>query len=233
MCGRTSLAVTVDVLSRRFDAQPRPGVEIPKRYNIAPGQDLAAIQNDATEEFDMLDWGFIPQWADDPDDVPTPINARSETAAEKPMFRDAFEKRRCLIPADGFFEWKGRRGSKQPYRIERVDREPYAYAGLWESWSPPEDEEPRVTCTILTTDANDVVSEVHDRMPVILEPDQEATWLNGGSVDELQAVCDPYPDEELRAYPVSKRVNNPQNDSADLLEEIDIGEQSGLDEFAG
>ncbi len=190
MCGRTSLAVDPGVLERRFDAQPGPGVEIPMRYNIAPGENLAAIQNDAPKKFDMLEWGFIPQWADDPDDVPTPINARSETAAEKPMFREAFEDRRCLIPADGFYEWAGRRGSKQPYRIERVDREPYAYAGLWETWTSP-DGDMRVTCTILTTDANDVVGEIHDRMPVMLEPDEEATWLNGAGVDDLQAVCDP------------------------------------------
>ncbi len=230
MCGRTSLAIDPDVLKRRFDAQPGPDVDIPMRNNIAPGEDLVAIQNDAPEEFDLLEWGFIPEWADDPKDVPTPINARSETAAEKPMFREAFAKRRCLIPADGFYEWAGTRGSKQPYRIERVDREPYAYAGLWETWTPA-DGDMRVTCTILTTEANDVVGDIHDRMPVMLEPDEESTWLNGAGVDELQAVCDPYPAEEMRAYPVSKRVNNPQNDSADLLEEIDIGEQSGLEEF--
>jgi len=230
MCGRTSLAVDLDVLGRRFDAEPRPGLEIPMRYNIAPGEGLVAVQNDAPEEFDMLEWGFIPHWADDPSKVPNPINARSETAAEKPMFREAFKKRRCLIPADGFFEWSGSRGSKQPYRIERTDREPYAYAGLWGTWTP-EEGDPRISCTILTTDANDVVSKVHDRMPVILEEDEEEVWLNGSEVDELQSVCDPYPSEELRAYPVSKRVNNPQNDSADLLEEIDIGDQAGLDDF--
>jgi len=131
MCGRSSLAVSVDVLRRHFGAEPAPGVEIPMRYNIAPGADLVAVQNDAPEEFDMLEWGFVPEWADDPDDVPTPINARSETAAEKPMFREAFEERRCLLPADGFYEWKGSSGSKQTYRLERVDREPYAAPRLW------------------------------------------------------------------------------------------------------
>jgi len=230
MCGRSSLSITVDVLTTRFDAMPAPGVEIQPRHNIAPGQDLAAVQNDAPEEIDMLEWGFIPHWADDPDDVPNPINARSETAHEKPMFKEAFEKRRCLILADGFYEWAGRRGSKQPYRIERVDRDPYAYAGLWETWVAA-DGSSRATCTILTTDANDVVEDIHDRMPVMLEPEEEKIWLNGGGVDELQALCDPYPAEELQAYPVSKRVNNPQYDSPDLLEEVDIDEQAGLDEF--
>ncbi len=230
MCGRTSLAVDIGWLANRFGALPGDGVEIPQRYNIAPGEDLVVVQNDAPEEIDMIEWGFIPQWADDPDDVPTPINARSETVAEKSMFREAFEQRRCLILADGFYEWAGRRGSKQPYRVERVDREPYAYAGLWESWIPPSGDA-RVTCTILTTEANEVVGEIHDRMPVILETADESVWLNGGSVDELQNVCDPYPSEDMRAYPVSKRVNNPENDSPDLLEDIDIGQQSGLDEF--
>ncbi|OTF01850.1 SOS response-associated peptidase [Halorubrum sp. SD683] len=230
MCGRTSLAVDVGRISNRFGAVPGDGVDIPQRYNIAPGDDLVAIQNDAPEETDLLEWRFIPEWADDPSDVPTPINARSETVAEKQMFEEAFQQRRCLILADGFYEWAGQRGSKQPYRIERVDRAPYAYAGLWETWKPPEGD-PRVTCTILTTEANDVVGEIHDRMPVMLEPDQEATWLTGAGVGELQAVCDPYPDEDLRAYPVSKRVNNPANDSPALLEEVDIGEQSGLDDF--
>jgi len=215
---------------RRFDAEPRPGSEIPMRYNIAPGEELVAVQNDAPVEFGLLQWGLVPHWADDPDDVPNPINARSETAAEKPMFREAFEERRCLIPADGFYEWSESRGSKQPHRIERVDREPYAYAGLWDTWTASNGDV-RATCTILTTDANDVVGEIHDRMPVMLEPKEEATWLNGAGVDELQAVCDPYPAEEMHAYPVSKRVNNPQNDSPELLKEIDIGEQSGLDEF--
>ncbi|QLG28173.1 SOS response-associated peptidase [Halorarum halophilum] len=232
MCGRTSLAIDLTVLTERFDAHPAAGVTIRPRYNIAPRDDLLAIQNDAPAEFDLLEWGFIPQWADDPEEGPQPINARSETVTEKPMFREAFESRRCLIPADGFYEWTGTRGSKQPYRIERPDRSPFAYAGLWETWTPAEGE-PRVTCTILTTDANEVVAPIHDRMPVILEEQHEETWLTGGSPDKLQSVLTPYPSEELHAYPVSTRVNSPRNDSADLLEALDIGDQSGLGDFAG
>lgn len=201
------------------------------RYNISPGQDLVAVQNDAPEEFDMLEWGFIPEWADDPDDVPTPINARSETAAEKPMFREAFAERRCLLPADGFYEWKGSRGSKQPYRIERVDREPYAYAGLWETWTASTGDV-RVTCTILTTEANEVVGEIHDRMPVMLEPDEEETWLDADDEDELESVLDPYEGDDLRTYTISRAVNSPDNDTPEIIEPVDTGEQSGLDEFA-
>jgi putative SOS response-associated peptidase YedK len=229
MCGRTSRAADVGTLRTRFSATPAAGVTIRPRYNIAPRDDLVAITNEAPEVMDHLEWGLLPHWADDPDDIPRPINARSETVAEKPMFRDAFEQRRCLVLADGFYEWKGSRGSKQPYRIERPNREPFAFAGLWETW-----EQNGVTlgsCTILTTEANDLVADVHDRMPVILEPQAERTWLNGAGADELQSLCKPYPSDGLRAYPVSKRVNNPENDSPDLLEKIDIGEQSGLEEF--
>lgn len=243
MCGRTSLFHDTPYLEERFDA--RAVADIPERYNIAPGQDLAVVGDEAPDEIDLFEWGFVPHWADDPADVPSPINARSETAHEKPMFRDAFAERRCLVLADGFYEWKGRRGSKQPYRVERVDGEPYAYAGLWEAWSPTEGDaaadggqllsdggdETRVTCTILTCDANQVVSDIHDRMPVMLEPEHESRWLDGGDQEELQSVLKPYPDEELRAYPVSKRVNDPSNDSPKVLEEIDIGEQSGLGDF--
>ena len=232
MCGRTSLAVDSDVLMGRFHARPAEGVTIRPRYNVAPREDLLAVRNDAPEEFDLLEWGLLPHWADDLDDGPRPINARSETVAEKPTFRDAFESRRCLIPADGFYEWTGTRGSKRPYRVERTDRAPYAYAGLWETWKP-EDGEPRVTCTVLTTEANEVVAPVHDRMPVILEERHEETWLAGGSADDLLSVLKPYPADDLHAYPVSRRANDPKNDSVDLLEPVDVGEQSGLGDFAG
>ncbi len=228
MCGRTSLAAQVGTLTNRFGASPADDVTIRPRYNIAPREELVAITNDAPQTMDQLEWGLLPHWAEDPDDGPRPINARSETAAEKPMFRDAFEKRRCLLLADGFYEWKGNRGSKQPYRIERPDREPYAYAGLWDTWE--QNGETIGTCTILTTEANDVVADIHDRMPVILQRGDERSWLNGAGVDDIRSMCQPYPGD-LRAYPVSKQVNNPQNDSPHLLEELDIGEQSGLEDF--
>ena len=227
MCGRTSLFVPQSVLEERFDAT---AVEpIAPRYNVAPGDDLAAIQNDAADEIDRLEWGLIPSWVDDPDDSPRPINARAETVAEKPMFREAFEKRRCLVLADGFYEWTGRRGSKQPYRIERRDDQPFAFAGLWETWDGPEGV--RETATIVTTEANETVADVHDRMPVILDQTDEQTWLTATDEARLQSVLDPYPAADLRAYPVSKRVNDPANDSPDVIEERDVGEQVGFDEF--
>ncbi|WP_158058241.1 SOS response-associated peptidase [Halorussus halophilus] len=234
MCGRTSLFVPQSVLEERFDATATK--PITPRYNIAPGDRLATIQNDATDEIDQLEWGLVPSWVDDPDDSPRPINARAETVAEKPMFRDAFEKRRCLVLADGFYEWQGQRGSKQPYRITRRDDQPFAFAGLWETWDGGDDHPNgenghRETVTIITTDANETVADVHDRMPVILDREDEQMWLSATDEKQLQGVLDPYPADELRAYPVSKRVNNPANDSADVIEEIDVGEQVGFDEF--
>ena len=228
MCGRTSLFVPQSVLEDQFDATAVG--PITPRYNIAPGDELATIQNDAPDEIDLLEWGLLPSWVDDSSNSPKPINARAETVAEKPMFRDAFEERRCLILADGFYEWKGRRGSKQPYRITRTDDQPFAFAGLWEQYEEPTGDT-RETVTIITTDANEVVADVHDRMPVMLEESDEETWLTASDEEMLQGVLDPYPADQLRAYPVSKKVNNPANDSADVIEEIDIGEQVGFDEF--
>lgn len=232
MCGRTSLAVAAAALEERFDARVADGVTVEPRYNIAPRDDLLAVRNDDSETISTLNWGFLPHWANSPDDGPRPINARSETAAEKPLFREAFRERRCLLLADGFYEWQGSRGHKQPYRIERVDREPFAFAGLWDRWTGPDGAD-RFSCTVLTTDANDAVASVHDRMPVMLEPGEEAAWLGGADLDAWQSLLDAYPDDLLRVYPVSTRVNSPRHDGPDLLEEIDIGTQSGLGDFAG
>ena len=256
MCGRASLVVSMDRLRSRFGADPtRVAEDYVPNYNIAPGEGLVVVTNEEPETMDVFEWGFVPDWADDPDDIPNPINARSETASEKPMFRDAFDHRRCLVLADGFYEWQGSRGSKQPYRVCRTDREPFAFAGLWSHWKPREgvgteagqttlatdggtgripdgDDagEDRWTTTILTTSANSVVEHIHERMPVILEPDEEDEWLTG-TPEEAASVLDPHPAEPLEAYPVSTRVNDPSNDDESLLEEVDVGTQVGLDEF--
>lgn len=234
MCGRTSLAVDPTTLRGRFGVDVSP--ELEPRYNIAPGEELLTVRNTAPGETTSLTWGLIPHWADEPGDAPAPINARSESITENRVFADAFEQRRCLVLGDGFYEWGGPERSKQPYRIERVDGEPFAYAGLWERWTGAAATDPgepdvadRWTCTILTTQANETVGEIHDRMPVMLQPDEEATWLGEGGVEDWTSVTDPYPDEELTAYPVSTRVNDPANDGPELLEPAP--EQSGLDEF--
>ena len=230
MCGRFSLSVPPDVLEARFDAEAT--AHVAPRHNIAPGQPVAAIRDDAPAEIDQLEWGLLPGWVDDPDGYPSPINARVETLPEKASFRDAFAKRRCLVLADGFYEWQGRRGRKRPYRVERADGEPFAFAGLWETWSPPSGatDDARRTTTIVTTGANDVVSPIHDRMPVMLEPGEERRWLAEDDPAELQSLLDPYPDGLVRAYEVSTRVNDPANDSAAVAEPLDHG-QSGLGEF--
>ena len=228
MCGRTSLFVPQSVVEERFDATATE--PITPRYNTAPGDELATVRNDATDEINLLGWGLVPSWVDDPADSPRPINARAETIIEKPMFREAFEERRCLVLADGFYEWTGRRGSKQPYRVTRRGDQPFAFAGLWETWGGGDDY--RETVTIITTDANEVVADVHDRMPVMLDRPEERTWLSATDEAELLSVLDPYPADELRMYPVSKRVNDPSNDSPDVIEAVDIGEQADFDEFA-
>lgn len=227
MCGRTSLYAELGILEDRFDADA--DFEYRPRYNIAPRQNLAVIRNTTPEAITEQNWGLLPNRTDNPDDAPRPINARAETVAEKPMFQNAFEERRCLVLADGFYEWQDQRGSKQPYRIVRKDQEPFAFAGLWERWNRNGDA--LETVTIITTEPNEVVEPIHDRMPVMLDRGDEETWLNSGDAEALQGVLDPYPSDELRAYPVSKRVNDPNNDEPEVIVEADIGKQVGFDEF--
>ena len=166
---------------------------------------------------------------DDPDDWPHPINARSETVDEKLSFRAAYERRRCLVLADGYYDWKGERGGKQPYRFALDDDAPFAMAGLWERWRG--DGDVRTTCTILTTEPNAAVEPIHHRMPAVLSPGEERTWLRGDA-DERRRLLRPY-DGDLRAYPVSSAVGDPRNDGPELTEPVEIGTQTGLDDFAG
>lgn len=226
MCGRTSQFVPVRGLEDYFGAKV-PYSYTP-RYNIAPRDELDVVPNDDRENFRRQQWGLRPHWVDDPDKWNHPINARAETVAEKPSFRDAFSKRRCLVAADGFYEWKGKRGSKQPFRVQRADGEPFAFAGLWESWGDNGDE--LQTVTIITTEPNSMVEYIHNRMPVMLEKDEHTIWLESDDEDELLAMLDPYPAELTDAYEISTAVNNPSNDSPEIIEPLDHG-QSGLGEF--
>jgi putative SOS response-associated peptidase YedK len=227
MCGRFSLFVPRSKLEDRFEIEIPE--EMPPRYNIAPKNRVLAVRNDQPDTSDRLQWGFIPHWVDDPDEYSQPINARAETVDEKPFFRDAFENRRCLILADGFYEWAGDRGSKEPYRIERVDSEPFAFAGLWESWESNGDS--IRTCSILTTEPNNTVAPIHDRMPVLLEPQEEQQWLEDDDGGSLKQLLDPYPDDDLTAYRISTAINNPDNENPGVVEPVD-DPQSGLGEFA-
>ncbi len=218
MCGRFSLGATTR-LAQLFDLPDWP--EVPPRYNIAPSQDVAAVirsREAAARKFRPMRWGLVPSWAKDSRIGNRLINARAETVATKPAFRRPLRERRCLILADGFYEWvrEGRR--KQPYCIRLCDGRPFAFAGLWDRWQPT-DGTPLDTCTILTTTPNTLIQPLHDRMPVILAAGAYDLWLDPAvqNVERLQKLLAPYPADAMVAYPVSARVNNPANDSPDLL----------------
>ncbi|QSG06519.1 SOS response-associated peptidase [Halapricum desulfuricans] len=223
MCGRTSLFTPQSHLEARFDARAAETLE--PRYNIAPREELAVIRNDSPGTIDLLEWGLLPSWAD-PDDATRPINARAETISEKPAFAEAFERRRCLVLADGFYEWADTRGGSQPYRVERTDGEPFAMAGLFERREGERGIEE--TVAVVTTEPNAVVEPLHHRMAVVLDPEQQRRWLSTAD----RSVLDAPSAEEWRAYPVSARVNDPTNDGPGVLEEVEPATQTGLDEFA-
>ena len=216
MCGRYTLATPVGRLADEFGFDTS-SKHFRTSYNVAPTQQVPAVLAEGgTRRLEMLRWGLVPSWADDPGIGARMINARSETAPEKPSFRSAFRRRRCLIPADGFYEWKRLNGSKQPYYFRLDGGRPFAFAGLWESWN--EDGEIR-SCTILTTTANDLAEEIHERMPVILPRTHYDAWLDPETEDEeLAALLGPYPGDDLEVYPVSRFVNSPGNDDPRCIE---------------
>ncbi len=214
MCGRFTQASPTEVIGELFDVADVP--PLPKRYNIAPTQDVAAVrQSGDGRKLVMLHWGLIPSWAKEPAIGARMINARAETLADKPAFRSAFKARRCLIVADGFYEWQKVGPRKQPWYFSLADGAPFGFAGLWERWEDPEG--PAVeSCTIVTTTANDVVAPVHDRMPVIVPQGDYDVWLDARIADatRLASLLRPYAGEALRSHPVSLRVNSPGNDDA-------------------
>lgn len=219
MCGRYTLTKELRELAKRFEAEMAAGFEktLAPRYNIAPTQSVIVVNDTWQREIVSMRWGLIPSWAKDESIGNRMINARAETIAEKPAFRVAFHKRRCIIPADGFYEWKKTGSVKQPVRIVLKDREPFGFAGLWEEWLSP-DGEGILSCTIITTEANELLKDVHDRMPVILPREKEGVWLNPDTpLPELSSLLKPYPSDEMEFYPVSQTVNSPANDSPDCI----------------
>lgn len=218
MCGRFRLSRRKQVIAERFDAISDDDDWAP-RYNVAPTQSIPVVRQhpaEPTRHLSQMRWGLIPSWSKDDSHAVKMINARSETAATLPAFKDAFRSRRCLIPADGFYEWQGRGTNKQPYCFEVNDGELFAFAGLWDGWKAASGVWIR-SCTILTTTANAVSSAVHDRMPVILKPDDYDLWLDPGMRDLaiVAGFLRPFDTKAMRCYPVSDRVNSVMNDDAD------------------
>jgi len=214
MCGRFTQAADGKIIARVFDLPEAP--ELSRRYNIAPTQNVVAVRlaESGARELVQLYWGLIPSWAKERAMGARMINARAETLAEKPAFRSAFCARRCLIVADGFYEWQKLGTRKQPHFIGFKDGRPFAFAGLWERWRGEGSEEVE-SCTIVTTEANELLAPIHDRMPVILDPADFASWTDPtqSDTDKLSALLKPYPPGLLQAYPVGLLVNNPANDS--------------------
>jgi len=237
MCGRFTLSTPVAEMSRVFGFPELPNLAA--RYNIAPTQQIAAVRllpDERRRGLVMLRWGLVPHWADDPSIGNRMINARAESVAEKPAFRTAFARRRCLIPADGFYEWQQhgvpKGGKKQPFRIRRKDGQPFAFAGLWESWKGPKGgpplDQPLETATIITTEANGVLKPLHERMPVILDPADYDLWLDPEAPKEAaESLLRPCPDDWLEAYPVSTRVNSVRNEDPACVEPL-VQEQPRL-----
>lgn len=220
MCGRFLLTSPVDALRRLFGVTDSPN--FPARYNIAPTQDSAVVRLNAEggRELVLMRFGLVPSWAKDLAIGASLINARSDGVATKPSFRAAFRQRRCLVPADGFYEWKpgaAAKAPKQPYLIRRADRAPFAFAGLWERWQN-EGQTIQSFC-IVTTDANKSLAPIHHRMPVILDPKDYGQWLDP-KYDQPQALLLPAPDNLLRAIPVSTRVNAVRNDDPECIEPL-------------
>lgn len=218
MCGRFSLISDLSALQLRFDFE-NPLTDYALCYNIAPTQHVLTVRPENGRNIaENMRWGLIPSWAKDMSIGNRAINARAETLAERPMFRTALRRRRCLIVADGFYEWTGTRKARQPMRILLKTGEPFAFAGLWESWTSPEGGMIH-SCTIITTTPNDVMRPIHDRMPVILRREEEAAWLDHTNEDAaaLHSLLAPYPPDMMDAYPVSTLVNSPANDTPDVI----------------
>jgi len=218
MCGRFTLTASGDTLAETFDLDEAPTVS--PRYNIAPTQPVAAVRlspDAGKRELTFLHWGLIPSWSKDTQIGSRLINARAETITEKPSFRTAFKRRRCLIPASGFYEWQRQGNQKQPVYVQAQHGTVFAFAGLWETWHGADGSEIE-SCTILTTEPNELMRDIHNRMPVIIEPADYSMWLDPGpNPEDALHLLRPYPADQMIASPVSTFVNNPRNDTPECI----------------
>jgi putative SOS response-associated peptidase YedK len=216
MCGRYTLTASPETIQQTFDLPSTPPVQ--PRYNIAPTQPMLIVKgNGLTRNFDFVSWGLVPSWAKDLSGASQLINARSETLEEKPSFKNAFKYRRCIVPADGFYEW-AKSGDKLPKYIHFADRRVFGLAGLWETWTSPHGDAV-LTSTIITTEPNELIKPFHHRMAVILRPEDYETWLDPKAPPEvLKALLNIYPADEMRYFDVSTKVNSANIESSDLIE---------------
>ena len=217
MCGRFSISTPTEILRVRFNV-PR-AEDLKPNYNAAPTQNLPVILNSEPTTINLCRWGLIPFWAKEERIGNGMINARAETLLQKPSFRTPFKKQRCLVLADGFYEWKRTSDRKIPHRISMRDHEPFAFAGIWEVWKTPDGEDVK-TFSIITTEPNELMKPLHHRMPVIMKRENEEKWLQEIDISEAQKMLEPYPFEDLEAYPISTLVNNPRNNSEDIIKPL-------------
>lgn len=221
MCGRFTITLPLDELIVRYLIMENRLAKFAPNYNVAPMQFIPSIiEGKQGNRLGELRWGLVPSWTKEDKIGASMINARAESLQDKPAFRKLLTTRRCLIPADGFYEWQQRAGGKQPYRIVMKDGSPFAFAGLYDIWTDPQGNK-LATCTIITTEPNSLMAEIHNRMPVILQPAHEAEWLARDNTDtgSLLKLLQPYDAAKMRAYPVSSAVGNVRNNTKELLEE--------------
>ncbi|HEY7914901.1 MAG TPA: SOS response-associated peptidase [Blastocatellia bacterium] len=220
MCGRFTRSQSIETVAETFQVE-QISFDLGPSYNIAPTQKVAVIITDGIRQLVPVRWGLVPSWAKDPSIGSKMINARAETVTEKASYRNAFKKRRCLVVADGFYEWQNTGDAKRPMYIRLKSGKPFGFAGLYEVWKSPEGKE-LTTCTIITTEANELMKPIHERMPVIIPAELLDKWLDPAieGKEQLLDMLRPYPAGEMEAYPVSKRVNSPRNNSPECIKKL-------------
>jgi putative SOS response-associated peptidase YedK len=225
MCGRYRRTTREEELARRWSIPIPAQRDLPISWNVAPSSEVLAIRlkrDTKAQAFDWLKWGLVPYWSKDKRIAYSTINARAETIDRAPAFRTAFQRRRCLIPADGFYEWRKTRPPKVPFHIALREQSPFCFAGIWDAWKDPASGEWSRTCSIITTEANELIAQIHDRMPVILREADFPIWLGEPGEAELKALLRPYPAEEMQMWEISGRVNTPANDDPAVIEPVPL-----------